>query len=106
MIDRIEYKQWTTTDRSTLETKPLSVDDFLGNFLGAIPKVCQHDFIAKQQSLFLQDSKGTITPKEPLVVGNFAENYSFVVQDAAQLLFLIVICYINIFFFSDSEYLS
>ena len=46
MIDRLEYKQWTTTDRSTLETKVQSVDDFLGNFLGSIPKVLQHDFIA------------------------------------------------------------
>jgi len=84
MIDRLEYKQWTTTDRSTLETKVQSVDDFLGNFLGSIPKVLQHDFIAKQQSLFLQEIKGKITPGEVVVVGDFAENYSFVVQDAAQ----------------------
>jgi hypothetical protein len=29
MIDQVEYKQWTTTDRSTLETKVQSVDEFL-----------------------------------------------------------------------------
>ena len=43
MIDRIEYKQWTTTDRSTLETKVQSV---------AIPKVLLHDFIANNNRDF------------------------------------------------------
>jgi len=84
VIDRLEYKQWTTTDRSTLDTNVQSVDEFVRNFLGMLPKVTQHDFIAKQQSNFLQCSKKMLTPGEFLVVGDFAENYSFVLQDAAQ----------------------
>lgn len=31
MIDQIQYKQWTTTDRATLETKVQSVDEFIGD---------------------------------------------------------------------------
>jgi len=84
MIDRIEFKQWTTTDRSTLETKIQSVDEFIQSFVECVPKVLHHDFVAKQQSKFLQECKLTIAPGTFIVVGDFAENYSFIVQDASQ----------------------
>jgi hypothetical protein len=84
MTERIEFKQWTTTDRATLETKILSVDEFLRVFLAALPTVLLHDFMAKEQSQFLQKTKIQLKPGEFLVVGDFAENYSFVLQDAAQ----------------------
>jgi len=84
MIDQIQYKQWTTTDRATLETKVQSVDEFIGAFLDVLPTVIQHDFIAKQQSQYLQKARSALKPGEFLVVGDFAENYSFVLQDAAQ----------------------
>ena len=79
-------KQWTKTDRSTLETKTESVDDFVINFGAALTKVQQHDFITKQQSAFLRDTKESIKPGKfvYIVIGEFAENYSFVVQDAGQ----------------------
>ena len=66
MIDQVQYKQWTSTDRSNLDTK---VADFLDSFLSGLQKLLPHDFIAKQQAGYL---------------GDFVENYSFVVQDAAQ----------------------
>jgi hypothetical protein len=84
MIDRIEFKQWTTTDRATLQTNVLSVDEFVRVFLGSLPGVLRHDFIAKQQSQYLQRTKSMLRPHEFLVIGDFAENYSFVLQDAAQ----------------------
>lgn len=84
MIDEVEFKQWTTTDRSTLETTVCSVDEFIQIFSDILPKVYQHDFIAKQQAMFLQEAKDLLKPGEFLVIGDFAENYSFVVQDAAQ----------------------
>jgi len=84
MIDRIEYKQWTNTDRATLETKIQTADEFTRTFIGSIPNVLNHDFVARQQAQFLQEVKRTLKPCEFLVIGDFAENYSFVVQDAAQ----------------------
>ena len=84
MIDHIEFKQWTTTDRATLDTKIQSLDEFIRVILDTLPTVLLHDFIAKQQSQFLQKTKSQLVPGEFLVVGDFAENYSFVVQDAAQ----------------------
>ena len=44
----------------------------------------RHDFIAKQQSAFLKDKKEQLVDGELIVSGDFAENYSFVLQDAAQ----------------------
>jgi hypothetical protein len=83
-LDHVEFRQWTTTDRATLETKIQSVEEFLTSFLDSISTLQRHDFIAKQQSQFLQTTKSGLKVGEFLVVGDFAENYSFVLQDAAQ----------------------
>jgi hypothetical protein len=83
-IDQVEYKQWTMTDRSNLETRIQSADEFLNSFISALPKLLHHDFIAKQQAKFLQDTRERLKPGEYLIVGDFAENYSFVLQDATQ----------------------
>ena len=48
--DHVKFKQWTTTDRSTLETKIMTVDEFLRVFLNSLPIVLNHNFIAKQHS--------------------------------------------------------
>ena len=84
MIDEVQFKQWTTTNRSSLETKIQSADEFVRSFTGALSKLLHHDFIAKQQSSYLQESKEKRIPGEFLIVGDFAENFSFIVQDAAQ----------------------
>ena len=47
-------------------------------------KLLPHDFIAKQQAGYLQYLRSNLEPGMVLVVADFAENYSFVVQDAAQ----------------------
>jgi len=84
MIDQVQFKQWTTTDRSSLETKIQSSDEFIRSFTTSLPRLLHHDFIAKQQSRFLQESKEKLLPGEVIILGDFAENYSFIVQDAAQ----------------------
>ena len=43
-----------------------------------------HDFIAKQQSLYLTPRKELLLDNEYIVMTDFAENYSFVLQDAVQ----------------------
>ena len=44
----------------------------------------QHDFIANQQATFLQERKLNLQPGEVIVLCDFSENYSFVLQDAVQ----------------------
>ncbi len=84
MIDEIQYKQWLSTDRSTLETVSKSADEFLDAFCEKLEALRRHDFIAKQQSAYCHERKESLAEGEVLVIGDFAENYSFVLQDAAQ----------------------
>ncbi len=44
----------------------------------------RHEFIAKQQSSFCKKRREQLEDGEFLVIGDFAENYSFILQDAAQ----------------------
>jgi hypothetical protein len=36
MVDNIEYKQWTSTDRSTMETVTKPVEEFIETFVVAV----------------------------------------------------------------------
>ena len=36
MVDIVKYKQWTSTDRSTMETIIQPVDEFLQSFMKAL----------------------------------------------------------------------
>ena len=83
-IDEVEYKQWTCTDRSQLETFVQPMEEFVEAFVEKIDILSRHDFIAKVQSKFFKEKKDTLKPGEFLVVGDFSENYSFLVQDAVQ----------------------
>ena len=53
-IDTVEFRHWTTTDRATLETKVLPVDEFIEMFVTMLKKLLVHDFIAT----FLAATKG------------------------------------------------
>ena len=82
MIDSVVFRQWVSFDRSTLETKP--ADEFVESFCEKLELVLPHSFIAMQQASFYKDHKSTLQPEELLVTAEFSENYSFILQDAAQ----------------------
>ena len=83
-IDELQFSQWTSTDRSNLETMVKPVEEFLDIFVEKLEALKRHDFIAKQQARYLNDVKENLLPGEFLVIGDFSKNYSFVVQDEAQ----------------------
>ena len=83
-IDTVEFKQWTSTDRATLETRVLQVDEFVDCFITMMKKLVVHDFTAKMQSSFMQQKKESLKEGEFLVIADFSENFSFVVQDEVQ----------------------
>ena len=83
-IDSIQYKQWVSVDRSTLETITKSADDFVDSFCDQIKLLIPPSFIAKQQSLFQMNVMSSLLPGQFIVIGDFSENYSFVLRDAAQ----------------------
>lgn len=84
LIDSIVYKQWVSVDRCTLETIIKSADGFVDSFCEKLETLLPHSFIAKQQARFYTQLKEDLQPGEFLITADFSENYSFVLQDAAQ----------------------
>ena len=52
-VESIEYRQWTITDRSSLETKVQTVDEFLDSFSRMLEKLLVHDLLTKMQADFM-----------------------------------------------------
>ena len=84
MIDNVTYRQWETVDRSSLETVSKTSDEFVEAFCEKLRVLIPHSFIATQQASFYNERKSSLKPGELLVIAVFSENYSFVLQDAAQ----------------------
>ena len=83
-IDQVVFKQWVNTDRSTLETHCLPSEEFADLFCEKLEILRPHSFLAKEQAAFFSWKKSALQPGEILVIADFSENYSFVIQDAAQ----------------------
>ena len=83
-IDEVSFKCWLTTGRAVLETITKSTDDFLEAFSSSLKQLIPHSFITQQQSQFLKTTKEELKVNEYLVVCDFAENYSFIIQDEVQ----------------------
>ncbi len=80
----IPFKQWQSTDRSELVNQILAVDEFIDLLVNSIDKLTSHSYIAKCQAKYFADCKGNLPENSLVVVGDFAENYTFVVQDEIQ----------------------
>lgn len=63
-----------------LEKIVKSSTEFIPTFSEQIKMLLAHDFIAKKQSEFLKKSKNELQLGEFVVISDFAENYTFVIQ--------------------------
>ena len=85
LIDsEIKYKQWVSTDRSDLVTILKDNHEFLSDLKEKLVSIKKHHFIAKRQANFLQSKKLALSPSEIIIIGDFSENYTCIVQDAIQ----------------------
>ena len=83
-VDSVSYKAWVSVDHTTLVTITQTADIFVDSLVEYLLKLRKHDFIAKEQAAFLVEKKSSLQEGEIVVLGDFAENYSFVIQDAVQ----------------------
>lgn len=83
-ITDIQCSVWTATDRSTLRTEIMKIDDFILELCNRLTILKSHSFISKQQNLFIQERKHNLRDGEVLVTFDFSENYAYVCQDASQ----------------------
>lgn len=82
--DEISYKLWTSTDRSNLIEVVQSPEEYIEDLLEKLINLKKHHYIAKEQASYLKEKKENLTESECIVLADFAENYSFVVQDESQ----------------------
>jgi hypothetical protein len=82
--DELAFKQWTHTDGTRLITRQELACDLLEEIVLQINAITSHSFIAKAQAAYLSQQKESLTQGTAVVLFDFAENYSFVVQDAVQ----------------------
>ena len=82
-VDKVDFHQWIPMDRSrsTLEKSKLSADEFVQIFHEKLQALLAHDFVAKIQMAFLQNKKEELINGEFLIIGDFAENYAFIVHE-------------------------
>ena len=83
-VDSVQYQQWTKTDRSSRITIVQTAEEFLEEFIAMLTNLKYHDYIAKMQSNFVSDTKDNLKSNEYLVIADFSENYTCIVQDAIQ----------------------
>ena len=84
MVDSVTFNQWESADRCNIFTKSSPTEDFIDDFTDKVEALVTLHFIFKEQVSFLNQLKQDLELNEMIVVGDFAENYSFVVQDSAQ----------------------
>ena len=79
-----ETIQWVSNDRSQLVEVENEFDDSIESLVGKFRKLTKHHYIAKKQAEFFKQFKENLQFGECVIVLDFAENYSFLIQDAAQ----------------------
>ena len=82
----VKYKQWVKNEsgKTSLVTLESSVSDFIDKVCSLYEGLLPHQFIAKSQAVYLTELKESLCEDTAIILLDFAENYSFVVQDAVQ----------------------
>ena len=81
---QFHYSQWQTTDRASLVMVTSICEQYKDTLISAINAITKHSFLAKCQANFLRVMKESLKVNEVIVLGDFAENYHFLVQDEIQ----------------------
>ena len=82
--DLIIFKQWVSTDRADIKQIALSLPDYIDHLSKQSDDLTSHSYISKCQANYLRELKSTLPEGEIIVLADFAENFSFVVQDEVQ----------------------
>src|SRR5215469_10622849 len=80
MLVDVTFKQWVTTDRAELVT----MDEYLETLLEKLHNFKSHHYVSKIQSQFMKEIKERLPENECIVLADFAENFTFLVQDEIQ----------------------
>ena len=82
--EEFHYSQWETTDQATLSTRTTTCEEYKELLIDTIDGLTRHSYLAKAQAQYLKDKKENLLENEVLVLGDFAENYQYLIQDEIQ----------------------
>ena len=80
----IEYKLLESTDKTILEAYSTTFGQYSEILINSIEILTSHSFISRAQSAYLKELKDTLGNNTAIVLVDFAEIYSFVIQDEVQ----------------------
>ena len=75
----VTFQQWQSTDSMDFIQQTLEVDDFIQLTVNSIDKIITHSYVAKCQGSYVNGRKDAV-----LVLADFAENYTLIVQNEVQ----------------------
>ncbi|KAE8737649.1 hypothetical protein FOCC_FOCC016886 [Frankliniella occidentalis] len=82
--EKVEYKQWKSTDRTELVSQICSRSDLMEVAAEELLKLIPHDYIAKTQGAYVRNAKQSLDCSKVLVLMDFSMNYSCLVQGEVQ----------------------
>ena len=84
--DQITFQQWMSTNRTTMVAMMMEPFEFQEFLADKIDLHTAHSYISKCQARCLTHLKDNLstTPSTCIVLADFAENYSMIIQDAIQ----------------------
>ena len=82
-VNNVSYKKWVSQPRTSLEIIQQSTKEFVTDFVQSAGPFMRHVFISKEQDRFYRERIDNLQNDECVVVCDFAENYAFVIQNAA-----------------------
>ena len=71
-------------DRSTLVTWTVTFEEYKELLILCIDKLTSHSYIAKCQGCHLKQLNDNLVTDRCIILGDFAENYKYVIQDEIQ----------------------
>ena len=84
-VEEVIYKQWVTSNQQAKLIEHIAlIEEYIVDLTEKVAKLAPHHFICKHQSTYLHELKENIPPNEYIILMDFTENYSFMVQDTAQ----------------------
>lgn len=83
--DTITFKNWESEgSRASLQTVTQNLEEFLDSLCSDVWNLTKHHFIAESQKNFLNHCKITLIFDTCIILMDFSENYSFIIQRSIQ----------------------
>ena len=84
-IENLSYYKWQKGNKIyTMIQLNSTIEEFVDEVCKQAKFMCEHHYIRNSQATYLEHCKSTLPEDNALVLLDFVQNYSFVIQDAIQ----------------------